>query len=381
MSALSRSLKPILGAGMVAAVLLIAGSWLHDRFFTAPSVILGGSQLSVLRGDWKLLPQGLAVGNKSMRQAVMIGGAVELLPASKYDTVTWDIENLDGAREVAINWVTTAGGGATHSRLLTDDEMARGRVLMSADARWRGDLLGIGLAADLDAGRAMIVRRFELVGRSGAPSVGESFSSLLDRWRYSDGWSVKSTNAYVGVIDGVRLSPVGLVAVWMMLTVLILMARRPVDLPLRSVAIVTFLLGWFLLDVRWQRELWLRSSSEPQRSRLLLSSGQASAIDTLVRQIPDRVARIFVVRSSAQPTLDLTLRYHLAPHSVYVRLVNVPSPLMVRAGDYVLIMGADQGVVFDPVRAVLFAGSEEIRADLIGASPMAGRLFRVRAGG
>jgi hypothetical protein len=167
----------------------------------------------------------------------------------------------------------------------------------------------------------------------------------------------------------------------MMLTVLILMARRPVDLPLRSVAIVTFLLGWFLLDVRWQRELWLRSSSEPQRSRLLLSSGQASAIDTLVRQIPDRVARIFVVRSSAQPTLDLTLRYHLAPHSVYVRLVNVPSPLMVRAGDYVLIMGADQGVVFDPVRAVLFAGSEEIRADLIGASPMAGRLFRVRAGG
>jgi hypothetical protein len=44
-------------------------------------------------------------------------------------------------------------------------------------------------------------------------------------------------------------------------------------------------------------------------------------------------------------------------------------------------MGADQGVVFDPVRAVLFAGSEEIRADLIGASPMAGRLFRVREGG
>jgi hypothetical protein len=167
----------------------------------------------------------------------------------------------------------------------------------------------------------------------------------------------------------------------MVLTVLILLARRPVDLPFRSVAIVTFLMGWFLLDLRWQRELWLRAISEPQRSGLLLSSGQANAIDTLGRQIPDRGARIFVVRSSAQPNLDLKLRYHLAPRSVYTGLTNIPSPSMVRAGDYVLIMGADQGVVFDPVRAVLFAGSEEIRADLIGASPMAGRLFRVREGG
>lgn len=375
-----RSVKPIVLAGFAAALLVILASWIHDRFFTARTLILGGSDLSVPRGEWRLLSEGLAVGNRSARRAVMISAAVDLLPASKFDLFRWDIDGLNRSDKVAINWVTSAAGGSSHSRVLTPDEIARSRVELAAESRWRGDIIGVGIAAELEKGRGLIVRRLELVGRDGAPTLFESFNSLVDRWRHSEPWSARSTNGYVGALDGVRWSPVGIVTVWLGLAASLLWVNRPVGLSLRSALVMLFLFGWLFLDLRWQRDLSLRANEKPQHPGLLLTDAQSASFDALVRQIPERTARIFVIHSSSQPNLDLKLRYHLAPHSVYTGLTAIPSSSMVRGGDYLLIAGSDQGVIFDPIRGVLFSGTDEIPADLIGASPTAGRLFHVRDG-
>jgi hypothetical protein len=96
-----------------------------------------------------------------------------------------------------------------------------------------------------------------------------------------------------------------------------------------------FLLGWLLLDLRWQWELNQRlgqtvarfAGKEMTERRLADLDGDFYRFLLEVRRrLPEKPVRLFIVSNDPSGFLAGRARYHLSPHNGYMGFTHPPSP-------------------------------------------------------
>jgi len=152
-----------------------------------------------------------------------------------------------------------------------------------------------------------------------------------------------------------------------------------------------FLLGWLVLDLRWQWDLSQRVQQTEARfagksgdeQRLAASDGDLYRFLLDVRRhLPETPVRLFIV--SADPAENTTYeagraRYHLLPHNGYAGLSRPPDARIAVENNYVLILSPVPGIRYDRNAQVLEWENGRLPVELQYVAP-AGALFRVRGG-
>jgi len=305
-----------------------------------------------------------------------------MVQAKLFRRLSWRVEGLEPGSELQLIWVTLAEPRTLRERRLPS--VSEGTIDLATEPHWQGRIAAIGLTVRGAFSSPVTVRQLEL--RPAPLTVGELGRWAVDEWCVFEDWSQRSINYASGAPLDALFPPVLIVALWIGLSATLyagfnLPRRRPgALLPYAAL----FLLGWLLLDLRWQWELRERLERTVERfagkdmteRRLADLDGEFYRFLLEVRRrLPEKPARLFIVSQDPAGFLAGRARYHLLPHNGYMGFSQPPEAA--RANDYVLILSPLPGVRYDRQGQALAWENGRLSVDLRYAAPP-GALFQVR---
>jgi hypothetical protein len=380
----------MLGGAVLTALVLLLFYRVGGLTAVAPPVVLAGADLKLVSGHGEPTAAGLEIRQPGPQGLVAVQGVVErLVRARLYPRLSWQVEGLERDSELYLTWVTHAEPRTVRERSLPAQN--EGAVDLGGEPRWQGRIAAIGLTVRGPLSRPLVVQRLEL--RPAALGPVELLRWAVGEWTESEDWSQRSINYTAGAPLDALFPPVLVVALWLGFSA----ALHAAVSPPRRVAgtwmpyTVLFLIGWLVLDLRWQWDLGRRLEQTVERfagkdetgRRLAAPDGDLYRFLLEIRQrLPDKPARLFIV--SADPGGGTAYqasraRYHLLPHNSYIGLPQPPEPGVARGGDYVLILSPLAGVRYHRAEQRLEWENQQLPAEMLYSAP-AGALFRVLGG-
>ena len=305
-----------------------------------------------------------------------------------YRRLSWQVEDRPAGSELWLVWTTLADPQTPQQKMLPAAPTSEGVLELSAEPRWQGRVVAIGLAVRGSLSQPLVIRRLEL--RPVVPTTGALLGSMVEDWTTFEDWSQRSINYVSGAPLNALFPPVVMVALGVGFSAVLYALFNP---PRRTPAAwlpyaALFLLGWLMLDLRWQWDLGQRlaqtardfaGKSEEDR-RLAALDGEFYRFLREVRQrLPETPKRLFIVSADPAGFWAGRARYHLLPHNGYAGFAHLPSPDQARGGDYVLILAPLATVDYDAEQRVLRGEGVQLPAEMVHfAAP--GALFRLRGG-
>lgn len=387
---LGRLVLAALGGALLTGLLLLLFYIGDGLTVVAPPVVLTGAELQLAAGQGEHTAAGLQIRQPDAQGLSVVQGPVQrMVRAALYPHLSWQVEGLAPGSEMRLAWVTLAEPRTVRERLLP--AQAAGSVDLGTDPHWRGRIAMMGLMVRGPLAEPLLVQRLELrpVTRG---SVG-LWRWAVGEWSELEDWSQRSINYIAGAPLDALFYPVLVVALWVGLSVVlyILLAwPAPASRGWKPYAAL-FLLGWLVLDLRWQWDLSQRVQQTEARfagksgdeQRLAATDGDLYRFLLDVRRhLPEMPVRIFIV--SADPAENTTYeagraRYHLLPHNGYAGLSRPPDARVAVENSYVLILSPVPGIRYDRNAQVLEWENGQLPVELRYVAP-AGALFRVRGG-
>ena len=374
-----------LGAALLGAALTMLAVLLFYRtgglLTAAPPVRLTGTELQMASGQGELTPNGLEIRQPGPDGRGAVQGLVQrMVQAKLFRRLSWRVEGLEPGSELRLIWVTLAEPRTLRERRLPS--VSEGMVDLETEPYWQGRIAAIGLT--VRGSTPLVVRGLEL--RPAPLTVGELGRWAVDEWRAFEDWSQRSINYASGAPLDALFPPVLIVALWIGFSSVLYAGlnpprRRPgALLPYATL----FLLGWLLLDLRWQWELSGRLERTVERfagkdmvdRRLADLDGEFYRfLREVRRRLPEKPVRLFIVSNDPAGFLAGRARYHLLPHNGYMGFSRPPETA--QANDYVLILSPLPGVRYDRQKQALEWENRRLLAEVQYSAP-AGTLFRVR---
>ena len=383
-----------MAAFFVGAVACIAGY----LALAAPGAWIGGpperrwtaDALAVTRGSAQLGPYGLSVLAPDATGTVVISINQTGLRSADYPVIAWDAIDVPGGVEAALLWNAEYKASRVSTRVLT---VEAGRI-MPADVRgdrdWIGTIRGLALVLRGPFSQPILVR-----GAAAKPMNAREV--LVDRareWLSFEAWNGASITSITGGSSTQELPLPALVAAIVLVAALLYAAaarwiRRFVG-PFRPVVLAAIVvLGWLVLDARWQwnllrqvRTTYEQYAGKSWRDRHAAAEDGAlfGFIEKARAKLPppaEPAPRVFVAADVHY--LRDRGAYHLYPYNVFFDpwQNTMPPASAFRAGDY-LVVYQRKGVQYDPAQQRLrWDGGQPLAADLLLADSGAA-LFRIR---
>ncbi|MCP5195253.1 MAG: hypothetical protein H6974_00395 [Gammaproteobacteria bacterium] len=341
-----------------------------------------GSELRLTRGQGAVPPDD---PNALVIQAADAGGIVLWSPprwinADLYGELAWEIMGLDGRHPLRPIW-QTADDSVRQATEVTAS--AAGRATLQAEPSWGGAVIAQGIFIPGPLAAPVIVRRLALQPTALTPR--QWLEQLWKEWTAQEDWSQRSINFAAGATSRPLGSLVLLAVVCASLSgVLYGWWLRSAGQRLRPAPFVAlFLLGWLLLDLRWQWELSARVEHTVQRfagkdatdRRLADLDGDLYRFLLEVRRhLPEQPVRLFIMSDDPPGFTAGRARYHLLPHNGYMGFSQPPNAA--HEGDYVLVLAPLPELRFNPAPPTLEWTGGHLAVERLYAAP-AGALFRV----
>jgi hypothetical protein len=168
------------------------------------------------------------------------------------------------------------------------------------------------------------------------------YKALWQAWLSREGLNVYSAHFVVGGEKASYISSPSLAGVlWLVLSVLFgwVLTRRhaTVEVQLTALALLILLI-WSLVDLRWQRDLWLEHSKSIDTSASAATHAIDLQAERIQRVLPKETQRVFIL--SAKPFDRLRLRYALLPHNSHAEAGTLEqlSPQLHRDDHLVLVL-------------------------------------------
>ena len=376
-----------LGAVALGAALTVLAVLLFYRMGgllnVAPPVRLSGAELQLASGQGELTPNGLDIRQPGPDGIGAVQGLVRrMVQAKLFRQLTWRVEGLQPGDELRLIWITLDEPRTLREQRLPS--VSEGKIDLATEPHWQGRIAALGLTVRGAFTAPVIVRQLEL--RPALLSVAELSRWALQEWSAFEDWSQRSINYASGAPLDALFPPVLIVALWIGLSAALYAGFNPPHR--RSGAwrpyVALFLLGWLLLDARWQWELSQRLERTVERfagkdmheRRLADLDGEFYRFLLEVRRhLPEQPTRLFIVSQDPSSFLAGRARYHLLPHNGYMGFLRPPEGA--RANDYVLILSPLPGVRYDRQGQALAWENGRLSVDLRYAAPP-GALFQVR---
>ena len=310
----------------------------------APPLVLNGAKLQLAQGEGEQTPDGLLIRRAGAPGRAVVQAAARMAPALIYGQVAWRLEGVTSEQEVQLVWATLAEPHTIRTRSLP--HQADGVLDLTLEPHWQGRILAIGLVVSGPWTKPVRIERLEL--RPITPSFAALAQELLADWRAFEPWSQRSINFAADAPLNALFPPVAMVLLALLLSAVGYALLEP---PRRRPGVLwpyvgLLLLGWLILDMRWQWTLNQRlvqtandfAGKSAEQRWLAMDEALYAFLQEVRKRLPQSPARLLII--SADPTGFEAgrARYHLLPHNSYAGLTTLPPPGVVRPGDYLLLL-------------------------------------------
>lgn len=340
------------------AVLLLAASWILDSQPApdgAPALVRAGRELLPNNANARRDGEAMVVVNRPDSPLAVLAMGTLPFRAASYGRFVLDAEPLPPDVEVALIWVRRDQPGKPFEQRLAQDGNRIVATTLDANPDWRDEIAFLAIGVKGVMPRPWVVRRASLE-QLGAGAIA---ADIWQGWTSFERWDGRSINVVFGGRDEQRvwLPPIVFAASAISALVLWLVARRRTA-PVGTLALaLPFLLGWFVLDARWQENLieqaqvtWSEFGDRNFDGRhLAMEDGDLFRFAQLATaKLPETPVRIYAM--SDFEYFRRRAVYHLLPHNVVA--YDWPDPSIMQPGSYVfLYQKADVG--YDTGRRML----------------------------
>ncbi len=369
--------------GLLAIPSTVVLLWIWVRLGSVAPLRFEGPSLMVLEGDAVASQGGLQVRGTSPQGRVIVGVGLAGIDASRLGAVVFDAPGLQTATGAGLYWTARSNPSLGIPRELSLAEVVRGRADLSTDPRWTGNLESLGLIINGPLKGEITIRYLGLVPQR--PGLTDVAAQLARNWVSPADWDGGAVNFYIGADRTERRYTRALsVLLWILsFAVLCRLAERlrVAQPPIEKTLLVALLVGWALLDLRWQTDLVHRYLA-PSNDQLVEVDRRRAALWAQARKPLEREGtRVFLVSDDPSSFLTHRTRYHLGSVRTSMGMTRLPQRSERRAGDYLLVLGSREPLSYDAARGVLSGGGEAVPARLLFNSPVIGALFEVTGSG
>ena len=338
---------------LVLAIAAISGTQ-PGRERAAPLDRLG-RQLLPNNANAKPSGDAMTVANRPDAPLVILAAGTLPIRAADYGRAVIDADPLPKDVEAALIWVRRDEPGRPFEQRLAQDGARIVPTVLDGNPDWRDDIafVAVGIKGPMERPWSLHSFRLEPLG------VGGIAADIVQGWTSLERWDGRSINVLFGGRDEQRawLPPLAFAASAFAAVVAWLLARRRGRIAAPALLALPFLIGWLVLDVRWQANLaeqaGLTWSAYGGRS---LDDRHAAMDDgdlykfarAAIAKLPETPVRIYA--TSDFEYFRRRAGYHLYPHNVLA--YNWADPSVMQPGDYVfLYQKADVG--YDTGRRLL----------------------------
>ncbi|MDS4069709.1 MAG: hypothetical protein RKO24_08805 [Candidatus Competibacter sp.] len=391
-------------AALGGAVLTVLGFVLYyldgGLMVAYPSLRWGGEQMTVVRGQGQPTADGLEIRPAGSDDTIIVWFSTRKgFMARPYGKLAWNIEGLGPARDARLIWRVQSDPNQIRQVALHFADLEKAQFDLRARPGWEGYVVDVGLRVRGAFAQPLRVRQVELLPQ--ALSAEALLRQAWEEWSTSEYWSQRSAHYISGAPRRALFHPVVVVAVWIGLSVLLygfwLWPTQQRIFRFGPFAAL-FLVGWWVLDLRWQADLAQRSLRTYERfagkddiaKRIAADDGDLFRFLLDVRRyLPSQPARVFIVnddaanRAVARNYMVARARYHLQPHNGFADISDWSQLAGARPGDYLLVLRPDKGqrswrasLRFDPERRLMLWESGQLPVQPVYSAAM-GELFRV----
>lgn len=377
----------LLGATL-GLCLLLAGVYLWAEDPARPTVRIESSGLQITAGEGVQSERGLRVERAASNGLILVQGAIRPFEARDYHGLGWRIAGLDARHELRVIWATAQTTRKPFDHLVSADERRAGFVDLSDDPNWAGLIVGIGLAVIGSAPKAEPLVFESLALQPHRPALSAIPALAWNDWIRDLGWTGRSINFTDSAAGAGRIRPLIPVVVWCALAALIHVVLAPPWAGFRSWRPygLILLVGWLVLDARWQwlllgrldqtRSLYAGLAGE-DRQRVGSDQGFYPFIADIRTRLGVKPARVFLVAPDPTGYGPNRARYHLLPHNVRLS-ATLDAATGVKPGDAVVLLSPLDRTAYDRLRSELVFGDWRLAVSSELSQPGLGTLFRVR---
>ena len=325
---------------------------------TCPPLIWSGQQLMVVVGQSHLAADSLEI--QPVNNTVFFRLSPKGFTARPYGRLVWRIDGLDARQDARLIWQIQSDPSNARQLPIRFDDLQRGVIGLRDQPDWQGYIVSLGLLVRGSFPQPLRVEHIEL--QPEALGVGALLDQAWQEWTTSEYWSQRSAHFISGAPYRALFHPVVMVAVWIGLSVILYGGFQRLAWPQRSWRLwpfaTLFLIGWWMLDLRWQMDLAQRTMATYQRfaGKNNLEKQQAADdgelfnfLQKIRSYLPAQPVRIFIInndeanRKLLRNYMTARTRYHLQPHNSFAAVSDWSQLSQARPGDYILVLQPDKG--------------------------------------
>ena len=351
------------------------GKWISS----AKPLSWSGEALTLVKGQGhsgkgKLVIEGLS--EQGMAVATLSPTAFR---AEDYRYMNWTITGAVTGVQMEFLWRTAENRVFVRPLVWVGNTSVPLRI--ADDENWRGQIVGLALVVKGQLTAPVLLKSVSL---QPASARGE-LTNMLERWLALDGWRGTSEHFLdESAIDQDVPFVLAIASLLLLALALYLILAIAKIMPL-NIAVVwgMVLLGWFMLDARWQSNLFRQLDLTRQQFAGKTWEGKHLAAEDgalfdfmrkVKAKLPPATARILYFSDGAHSRGKGA--YYLYPHNVLVRNDLPPAP-QIKTGDYIALF-AKKGVKYDRSHQLLMWGDgQSLKVDLLFLAE-GNALFKVR---
>lgn len=344
---------PVALALLLLAIAAISGTE-PGRERAAPLDRLG-RQLLPNNANAKPSGDAMAVANRPDAPLVILAAGTLPIRAADYGRAVVDADPLPKDVEAALIWVRRDVPGRPFEQRLAQDGARIVPTVLDGNPDWRDDIAFVAIAIKGPMERPWSLHSFRLEPLD----VRGIAADIVQGWTSLERWDGRSINVLFGGRDEQRawLPPLAFAASVIAAAVAWLLARRRGRIAAPALLALPFLIGWLVLDVRWQANLaeqagltWSAYGGRnfDERHAAMDDGDLYKFARAAIAKLPETPVRIYA--TSDFEYFRRRAGYHLYPHNVLA--YNWADPSVMQPGDYVfLYQKADVG--YDTGRRLL----------------------------
>ena len=368
----------LFASALILSLVYLHQNWPGKWISSAKPLSWNGAALTMNKG------QGYSdQGKLVIKELTNQGMAVALLSppafqAKDYAAISWSVSGATPSVELEFLWRTAENRVFVRPLVWAANTLEP--LEMAADENWRGQILDLALIVKGTLTKPILVNDVSLE----PASLPGALLNMVKKWFALDQWQATSINFVDGDAIHKNVPPVLTIAaiILLALTLNIILAIAKV-IPL-NIAMIwgMVLLGWFILDARWQANLFQQLKLTHQlfagktREDKHLAA-EDNALFDFMRKVKAKLpttGRILYFSDDAYSRRKGA--YHLYPHNV-LALDDLPPASQIKTGDYIALF-TKNGVKYDRSHQLLIWGDgQSLNADLLFLAE-GNALFKVR---
>lgn len=374
--------EPLRNEWLTALLLLLATSLLlmviYLQFFwpgswigSAEPLSWKGSVLNLTKGQG-YTGRGVLTIEALTEQGEQSAAVASLSPkafrAKDYSSVNWVTADVPPGAQLIFLWHTAENSRRIFARPLISTKNGMASLELAGDIDWHGQIMGVALLVKGQLDAPITIHSVSLK----PASAGVALTRLTDRWFVPEAWQGTSINFLDADAIGQEVPVVLAIAALVLLSLAayLILAKTRILRAHVAIAWCIVFLGWMMLDIRWQWNLFRQlDSTSRQYAGKSLEEKHRAADDGLFdfmqqvnEKLPSSGGRVLYFSDDAYSRGKGA--YYLYPHNVMAS--NDASAIaQLKTGDFVVIF-EKQGMKYDASRrSLVWNGIQPLAADLL----------------